>query len=177
MYPEARGPCLCGKDTARPGACRPREPTFAARGCVRSPNGFTWAARWVVCLLAIATNLSEIAITVSAAMAGQLVVAVGNLLGGIAIQTIAPAVLDAARVRPRAPLTRLAASLQLVLEEAMVDDDLPARPVPARHRHLRQVGPAGRARHRHLPHRPRVSGGPVRRWPGAARAPVHGCLP
>ncbi|MGW0497491.1 sodium:calcium antiporter [Streptomyces sp. NPDC003007] len=71
-------------------------------------------------LLAIATNLPEIAITASAAMAGQLGVAVGNILGGIAVQTVVLVVLDAAGVRPRAPLTRLAASLVLVLEGALV---------------------------------------------------------
>ncbi|MEU9097978.1 hypothetical protein [Streptomyces sp. NPDC048361] len=71
-------------------------------------------------MLAIATNLPEIAITASAAMDGQLDVAVGNILGGIALQTVVLVVLDAAGVRPRAPLTRLAASLVLVLEGALV---------------------------------------------------------
>jgi cation:H+ antiporter len=71
-------------------------------------------------LLAIATNMPEIAITASAAVAGQLGVAVGNILGGIAIQTVVLAVLDVAGVRPRVPLTRLAASLVLVLEGVLV---------------------------------------------------------
>ncbi|WP_220040855.1 hypothetical protein [Streptomyces sp. NTH33] len=53
-------------------------------------------------------------------MAGQLDVAVGNILGGIAIQTVVLAILDAAGVRPRAPLTCLAASLQPVLEGVLV---------------------------------------------------------
>jgi cation:H+ antiporter len=71
-------------------------------------------------LLAVATNLPEIAITVSAAMAHQLDVAVGNILGGIAVQTVVLAVLDAFGVRQHKPLTYQAASLVLVLEGALV---------------------------------------------------------
>jgi len=73
-----------------------------------------------VILLAVATNLPELAITVSAALAHQLDVAVGNILGGIAIQTVVLVALDAAGVRPRKPLTYLAASLILLLEGALV---------------------------------------------------------
>ena len=71
-------------------------------------------------LLAIATNLPEIAITYSAAANGQLDVAVGNILGGIAIQTVVLVALDAFGVRERRPLTYQAASLLLVLEGAVV---------------------------------------------------------
>jgi cation:H+ antiporter len=71
-------------------------------------------------LLAIATNLPELAITVSAAASGKVAVAVGNLLGGIALQTVVLVALDGAGVRPRKPLTYLAANLSLVLEAALV---------------------------------------------------------
>jgi cation:H+ antiporter len=73
-----------------------------------------------VILLAVATNLPEIAITATAALAHQLDVAVGNILGGIAVQTVVLVALDAAGVRPRKPLTYLAASLTLLLEGALV---------------------------------------------------------
>ncbi len=71
-------------------------------------------------LLAVATNLPEIAITYSAAASGQLDVAVSNILGGIAIQTVVLVALDAFGVRERRPLTYQGASLTLVIEGAVV---------------------------------------------------------
>ncbi|WP_374945857.1 sodium:calcium antiporter [Agreia sp.] len=73
-------------------------------------------------VLAIATNLPEIAITVSAALNGNLDVAVGNILGGIALQTVVLVVLDAIGKRDKGarPLTYRAASLVLVLEAVVV---------------------------------------------------------
>ncbi len=71
-------------------------------------------------LLAVATNLPEIAITYSAAASGKLDVAVSNILGGIAIQTVVLVALDAFGVRERRPLTYQASSLTLVIEGAVV---------------------------------------------------------
>lgn len=70
-------------------------------------------------ILALTTNLPEIAITTGAAVSGDLGIAIGNILGGIAIQTMVLVVLDAG-LRSGAPLTYRAASLVLVLEAALV---------------------------------------------------------
>ena len=73
-----------------------------------------------VILLAIATNLPEIAITVSASLSGEVGVAVGNILGGIAIQTVVLVLLDAVGMKEPVPLTYRAASLTLVIEGLLV---------------------------------------------------------
>ena len=70
-------------------------------------------------LLAIATNLPEIAIVVSAALSHSLGIAIGNILGGIAIQTVVLVVLDISIGR-EAALTTRAASLILGLEGLLV---------------------------------------------------------
>jgi cation:H+ antiporter len=71
-------------------------------------------------LLALATNLPEMAITASAATSGNVGVAVGNILGGIAIQTVVLVALDAFGIRGKHGLTYNAASLVLVLEALLV---------------------------------------------------------
>lgn len=73
-------------------------------------------------VLAVATNLPEIAITVSAGLSGNIEVAAGNILGGIALQTVVIAILDAFGRRGKGvrPLTHRAASLTLVLEAVVV---------------------------------------------------------
>src|SRR5437763_1654497 len=70
-------------------------------------------------LLALATNLPELAITIFAAIKDNLDLAVGNLLGGIAIQTVVLAALDAG-AGPERPLTYLVGSLLVVVEAALV---------------------------------------------------------
>lgn len=72
-----------------------------------------------VILLAIAGTLPEIAITVSAAAKGNLGLAAGNLIGGIAVQTMVLVICDAFASRTQA-LTYLVGSLVPVLEGLLV---------------------------------------------------------
>jgi cation:H+ antiporter len=71
-------------------------------------------------LLAFTTNLPEVAIVVSAAVAKELGIAIGNILGGIAIQTVVLVALDVFGLKKRASLTYMAATLSLVLEGTLV---------------------------------------------------------
>jgi len=70
-------------------------------------------------LLGFAGTLPEIAITVSAAVTGNLGLATGNLLGGIAMQTLVLVLLDAVS-RSRTPLTSLSTVLEPIVEALLV---------------------------------------------------------
>jgi len=70
-------------------------------------------------LLAFAGTLPELAITVSAAAGGHLQLAAGNLIGGIAIQTMVLVLCDVA-AGPQRPLTFLAGALTPALEGLLV---------------------------------------------------------
>jgi cation:H+ antiporter len=70
-------------------------------------------------LLGFAGTLPEIAITVSAAQTGDLDLATGNLLGGIAMQTMVLVLLDAV-TRSRTPLTTLSTVLEPIVEALLV---------------------------------------------------------
>jgi cation:H+ antiporter len=72
-----------------------------------------------IILLAIAGSLPEAAITVSAAVQGNLPLAAGNLIGGIAVQTMVLVICDIAS-GPERPLTFLVGALTPVLEGMLV---------------------------------------------------------
>ena len=72
-----------------------------------------------ILLLAVAGTLPELAITVSAASRGNLGLAAGNLIGGIAIQTMVLVLCDVA-AGPERPLTFLVGALTPVLEGMLV---------------------------------------------------------
>jgi cation:H+ antiporter len=70
-------------------------------------------------LLGVAGTLPELAITVSAALSGHLALATGNLLGGIAMQTLVLVILDATS-RRKQPLSTLSDALEPLHEGALV---------------------------------------------------------
>jgi cation:H+ antiporter len=70
-------------------------------------------------LLSVVGSLPELAITVSAAASGHLGIAAGNLIGGVAMQTLVLAIADRF-VRGDRPLTALAGSLVPALEGMLV---------------------------------------------------------
>src|ERR1700693_3645658 len=72
-----------------------------------------------ILLLAVAGTLPEVAITVSAAAQGNLGLAAGNLIGGIAVQTMVLVLCDFVAGRER-PLTFLVGALTPVLEGMLV---------------------------------------------------------
>ena len=71
-------------------------------------------------LLAIATNLPEIAITVTAGITDQLDLAVGNILGGIGVQTLVLVLLDFFGLGDKGPLTYRVKSLVPLFEGLLV---------------------------------------------------------
>ena len=73
-----------------------------------------------IIVLAVVTNLPEIAITVSAALGDKLDLAIGNILGGIALQTVVLVLLDAIGVGKKHTLTSRQSTLTPVLEGALV---------------------------------------------------------
>jgi cation:H+ antiporter len=72
-----------------------------------------------IVLLAVAGSLPELAITISAALRGNLGLAAGNLIGGIAVQTLVLVLCDVA-VGGQRPLTFLVGALTPVLEGLLV---------------------------------------------------------
>jgi cation:H+ antiporter len=70
-------------------------------------------------LLGLAGSLPELAITASAALSGDLELATGNLLGGIAMQTMVLVFLDATS-RQRSPLSSLVGDTSALLQASMV---------------------------------------------------------
>jgi cation:H+ antiporter len=71
-------------------------------------------------LLALVTNLPEVAIVSSAALRGSMDIAIGNILGGIAIQTVVLAVLDLWGLGRIAALTCRVDAPALLIEGVLV---------------------------------------------------------
>ena len=70
-------------------------------------------------LLSITGSLPELAITITAASSGHLDIAAGNLIGGVAVQTLVLVIADRV-VRGSLPLSTASASLVPALEGVLV---------------------------------------------------------
>jgi len=71
-------------------------------------------------ILSFVTNLPEIAIIISGALRNDLSLATGNILGGIAVQTVVLVILDFYCDKKKQPLTTLASSSSTILEAVLV---------------------------------------------------------
>lgn len=71
-------------------------------------------------LLTFATNLPEIAIIIGCAFSNSMDLAVGNILGGIAIQTVVLVILDGPGLRAKVPLMSTVRSLTIVVQGMVV---------------------------------------------------------
>src|ERR1035437_4484411 len=78
-----------------------------------------WGCSRGMILLSVSGSLPEVAITMSAAAQNNLPLAAGNLIGGIAMQTMVLAICDMF-VKGKKPLSYLVGSLMPVLEAALV---------------------------------------------------------
>ena len=73
-----------------------------------------------IIILAIVTNLPEMAIMTSAAIHGEIEIGVGNLLGGVALQTVVICIYDFFRVDKSRSFSTESSSLQTILESFLV---------------------------------------------------------
>lgn len=94
---------------------------YLSRATDALDSAFGWGeAAGGMILLAIVTNLPEIAIVASAAHGGHLALAAGNILGGIAMQTMVLVVFDAFGNQGNVPLATRASTSQLQIEGLLV---------------------------------------------------------
>jgi cation:H+ antiporter len=96
-------------------------------------------------LLSVAGSLPELAITISAAVAGNLGMAAGNLIGGVAMQTFVLVIADRF-VRGNRPLSTASGSLVPALEGLLVIAVVCVTVMSAVLPSSASIGPSGSAR-------------------------------